>query len=382
MSTPTEDETPGDPIPNLLAPLRAQSSTPPSISALRALNARRRTRRIAAGALVFTLAALLIAYVAGGTGDGTPNSRIAAADERSADSNGAETRPNDSGGTETGPTETNPTSVPASTTRPGAESPTTVPAAEPGGRGTKRSVRLALDGIPPQFDDVLVYAEAGQSDKTLVLRTAVQGFDYSDCTLTEVTVFDNESIATRTRTSPARAEYEVVAEDGLHTFSVACGSEQLTATRTVRIADRKPERCAGFGFTESDTTATSREDLIEKMTGTWKGCVTTPWLPPYEVTITFNADGTYATSSTESLDGNQPVALYYGSDGADPHKRFDITGFHAGHVGSGTIDIWFANSTTTNTDELTNIRLMGNKLSFEFLHHGQYGPVQLQLLRQ
>jgi len=113
------------------------------------------------------------------------------------------------------------------------------------------------------------------------------------------------------------------------------------------------------------------------MLGTWEGCVITPWVDPYWVTITFYDDGTY---SSRAEDGASEPAMYYGSDDDSPEKRWELNGLEDDLEGVGQIDIYFWPG-NTNRGDLRNIRLMGHELEFEFFHRGIYGPLTYQLVR-
>ena len=106
--------------------------------------------------------------------------------------------------------------------------------------------------------------------------------------------------------------------------------------------------------------------------------MTTPWVSPYSVTITFRAEGTYSGVAGKDSDG-QP-AFYHGSDDDSAEKRYELNDLHDDLEGVGQIDIWFGPK-NTNRGDLRNIRLMGNALEFEFFHRGEYGPVTFQLYR-
>ena len=114
------------------------------------------------------------------------------------------------------------------------------------------------------------------------------------------------------------------------------------------------------------------------MAGSWHGCVTTPWVPEYWVDLTFRADGTYSSSVGEVLDSFPVPAMYYGTDADDPDKRWRIDDLQASGLGVGIIDIAFGGA--VNRD-VSGIRLMGNRLEFEMMHRGAYGPLVFQLVR-
>ena len=100
----------------------------------------------------------------------------------------------------------------------------------------------------------------------------------------------------------------------------------------------------------------------------------------YEVTVTLRADGTYSATTTEVLDGNQMIAMYYGTDDDYPSKVYAINDFQDSRLGVGQIDVAFGPEPALR-DSLRNVRLMGDKLEFEVFHMEQYGPITFQLYR-
>ena len=112
--------------------------------------------------------------------------------------------------------------------------------------------------------------------------------------------------------------------------------------------------------------------------GTWDGTATTPWLPPYQVTFSFDS---YSHYSGRSLDAGA-VALYYGIDDDSPLKRYAINDIQANGDATGTIDIVF-DASSVNRDNLQSIQLSSdlNQLKFFFMHSGEYGPLQYDLHR-
>ncbi len=135
--------------------------------------------------------------------------------------------------------------------------------------------------------------------------------------------------------------------------------------------------CVDFEFTPADVTVSTLDELETGIVGTWAGCVVTPWEPPYWVTLTFRADGTY---SSVALAGSEQPALYYGTDDDLSEKRYALNDLQDDGEGIGQIDIafWPGN---TNRGDLRNIRLMDDQLEFEFFHRGEYGPLTYQLHR-
>ena len=139
-----------------------------------------------------------------------------------------------------------------------------------------------------------------------------------------------------------------------------------------------PSACDGFTFAPaSDITVDSLAELEDGIVGTWAGCLTTPWVPRYWVTITFRSDGTYSGFAEK---GAGPPAFYYGTDEDMYEKRYELNDLEDDREGTGQIDIVFWEG-NTNRGDLRNIRLTGNELEFEFFHRGQYGPLLYQLER-
>ena len=103
-------------------------------------------------------------------------------------------------------------------------------------------------------------------------------------------------------------------------------------------------------------------------------------MPTYWIDLTFRADGTYSSTVGEVLDSIPLPAMYYGTDADDPAKKWRIDDLHASGLGVGTIDIFFG-SNSVNCDPISAIRLMGDRLQFEMMHQGTYGPLVFQLVR-
>jgi hypothetical protein len=100
----------------------------------------------------------------------------------------------------------------------------------------------------------------------------------------------------------------------------------------------------------------------------------------YKVTFVLRQDGSYSAKSGEGLDGQRMLALYYGTDKDSPLKRYYLTDLQASGLGLGEIDIYWDSGSVVR-DDLRNIRLMGDKLEFELLHEGSYGPITFRLNR-
>lgn len=244
------------------------------------------------------------------------------------------------------------------------------------------TIEIKMDGTSSKnFTNFMIRTDNGQPTKTVTMQIVSHGVDMGACTVTKKTDFDNEGLPPRTKEFTAAASQALVLEDGHHAFTVSCKKEGVTASMNLLIADGQPERCKGFSFSESAVTANSLQELQSGIVGTWRGCVTQPWVPTYEVVIVFKADGTYDSYSTEKLDSQDMIGLYYGTDSNSHEKKYQLTGFGNG-VGNGLLTIFFENSNTTVNNDLPNVKLMGNKLSFSFRHLGQYGPLTFQLVRQ
>jgi hypothetical protein len=138
-----------------------------------------------------------------------------------------------------------------------------------------------------------------------------------------------------------------------------------------------PDACLDFDFPAAAVTIDSLAELEEGIHATWAGCVLTPWVPPYWVTITFREDGNY---SGEALVSSGEPAFYYGTDDDFPEKRYELNDLQDSRDGIGQIDIVFWEG-NTNRGDLRNVRLMGDQLEFEFFHRGQYGPLTYRLYR-
>jgi hypothetical protein len=138
------------------------------------------------------------------------------------------------------------------------------------------------------------------------------------------------------------------------------------------------EACVGFAFADAPITVSTLAELEQGMLGTWAGCVSTPWVEPYWVTITFRDDGTY---SGRAMAGSVQPAFYYGTDDDSPDKLYALNDLQDSLKGIGQIDIVFFPG-STNRGDLRNISLMGDQLEFEFFHRSEYGPLTYQLYRQ
>jgi hypothetical protein len=112
--------------------------------------------------------------------------------------------------------------------------------------------------------------------------------------------------------------------------------------------------------------------------GTWAGTATTPWTPAYKVAFTFDS---YSHYSARSINASY-VALYYGTDDDSPEKQYSIVDIQANGDANGTIAVFFSPG-DTNSDTLFGIALSAdlNRLKFQVMHNGAYGPLQYDLQR-
>ncbi|OGL35494.1 hypothetical protein A3F05_00005 [Candidatus Saccharibacteria bacterium RIFCSPHIGHO2_12_FULL_47_17] len=226
---------------------------------------------------------------------------------------------------------------------------------------------------------------SGKSQVTEPFEIYSQGIDISKCTIKETVVHDYPDNKKETIVLKAISLQNVVLYDGYNTITVSCPSSAGTIEQSLRIplTDGLPEACRNFAFTDSAVTANNYDDLKNGVIGLWAGCVTTPWVPKYYVTMTLMPYGIYSAVSNEVMDFSEANAMYYGSEADNPYKQYSIKDFQSNRTGTGEIDItWDATSSQTSRGSLKNIKLMGNKLSFEFFHFHQYGPVTFQLYRQ
>ena len=224
--------------------------------------------------------------------------------------------------------------------------------------------------------------EAGDHRDVRVVLKLVN-VERARCVITHRVVPDAAGTApTKTRLAPKRRQ-TVALIDGLHTFRATCPSRlgDLQARVKVLVTDGQPELCQDFTLPEAPVSVTSLAELSAGIVGTWTGCVTTPWTPPYFVTVSFHSDGTYGATSSEVLDGVPMNAMYYGIETASPAKRYELDDLQDDREGVGWIDIDFG-AGSVDRDDLRDVRLMGDQLEFEFVHRGIYGPLIFQLYRR
>lgn len=78
-----------------------------------------------------------------------------------------------------------------------------------------------------------------------------------------------------------------------------------------------------------------------EMVGSWRGIVTTPWVPPYGVELSFEADGHYSSRCLESSN-TTCVAFYYGTDTDSTLKQVRLEDSTVFGKVSGEIDVAFS----------------------------------------
>ncbi|MEO7425663.1 MAG: hypothetical protein ABI036_10780 [Fibrobacteria bacterium] len=125
--------------------------------------------------------------------------------------------------------------------------------------------------------------------------------------------------------------------------------------------------------------AEALKNLRARIPGKYAGTVTTPWAGAVPVAVEFREDGTYSAFNTETT--GLP-ALYYGSDEESPERTWSLRDMNADGSGSGNLFILFEPGNTVRED-LEDVMLSGDgtKLSMQFMHFGQYGPVEIALSR-
>jgi len=127
------------------------------------------------------------------------------------------------------------------------------------------------------------------------------------------------------------------------------------------------------------------------MVGRWHGQVTTPWTTPYEVDVTFDADGHYSARCSEPAIACCCSAFYYGTDDDTPIKQWRVNDATLGGNVFGQIDIAFDYRNERGVDyglpawqgELSNIErnAAGDGLRFQFATSSGYGPLHYDLRR-
>ena len=270
-----------------------------------------------------------------------------------------------------------PKPTPAPTVRPTPKpTPKPTPTPMPDSR-----VKLVIRDARTGYEDHLFRIAKGDSVDVIV-ELAITDLDRTQCSLGQQTKPDDPAIAARNIVLRPLASQTVPIFDGWNTFNASCPTDIGPVGASLRAVahDGQPEACKDFEWQRDDLSAATLDELATGVIGTWVGCVTTPWTPMYKVTFVFREDGTYSAKSGEGLDGERMLALYYGTDKDSPLKRYALTDLQASGLGLGEIDVYWEMGSVVR-DDLRNIRLMGDKLEFEFFHFGQYGPITFRLNR-
>ena len=160
-------------------------------------------------------------------------------------------------------------------------------------------------------------------------------------------------------------------------------TEQMCACTEDRSGRRQCRSDGTLGCCECDEAGEGERlgCLQTGLVGTWQGEVTTPWVEPYRVEVTFRSDGSYAA---RCLDANC-TAFYYGSDGDGDGRWFRVIDLWANDEGVARIGISFGDPTTV-TGQMDSIRLSGDqeRLEFDFWPvwlNARIGPVHFDLIR-
>jgi len=142
-----------------------------------------------------------------------------------------------------------------------------------------------------------------------------------------------------------------------------------------------PENCINYAHTAYGKKAISYKAVTSGIVDKWVGCVTTPWVPPYKISIEFKADGTYSAKYIDTGPTNPRMpALYYGDDTDNPAKTYAITSILDNGTAAGTIVLSIYRG-VTNAGSLKDIALTGNTLTMNFWYRDTYGPIRLDLVR-
>ncbi len=141
--------------------------------------------------------------------------------------------------------------------------------------------------------------------------------------------------------------------------------------------------CDASGTFGSCTCVSSEFQRVrDGMVGVWLGTESTPFTPPFQVQITFSADGRYSAGCGQGM-CPAPV-FYYGSDADDASKTYALTDLHADGTAFGHIMIFFmANDVQTGDLDAVTLSADGTHLQFQFWSAwiGRVGPFVFDLHR-
>lgn len=225
----------------------------------------------------------------------------------------------------------------------------------------------------------------GSAAKKLAVRVSTKNVDIKTCSLSIKTTPDKPGDGTPKYSATPTAEQSVAFNDGTHTITLKCPTskkgEFLTVEKYLKVTDAQPELCKNFSYSApASSTASSASALRSAMNGTWTGCVDTPWWPDYHVVVTFNQDGTYNAYSDEDLDGYtfDGGFYFYNTKGASSSKVFGVNSLNSG-AGKGYLDVIRMESGVTQRGELSNIKLSGSNMTFDYRLTDDSEPLQFKL---
>lgn len=233
--------------------------------------------------------------------------------------------------------------------------------------------------------DYVITAQNGGKQADIEVELLLTNIAPADCKLFDDIFPDDPDLSPSTRQLEALEEQTVAFSDGIHRVRAECSAmgATLKASQRFMVADGQPEKCKDFTyFKPNQSTAVNLSELTTGISDTWSGCVDTPWTAAYFVTITFSTDGTYIAESAEVLDTFDFAGGFYiySIPGPQPNKKYGVQSYQNG-LGQGFIDIVHPNGTTIHRGDLRNIVLSGDKLTFDFYHQSQYGPLIFNLSR-
>lgn len=161
-----------------------------------------------------------------------------------------------------------------------------------------------------------------------------------------------------------------------------CGSPVTTL-----LAPFEPRASEDLGV--STQLALARRALV----GDWHGFVTTPWVDPYQVALSFGESGSYSARCEANSDfgttgsgGGCCRAFYYGSDRDSSLKQWSLTAVNADNSIEGNIDIAFCYDECYLPGWQGKLRRVqydqsGNRIRFQFWRDDGYGPLEFDLER-
>jgi hypothetical protein len=143
-----------------------------------------------------------------------------------------------------------------------------------------------------------------------------------------------------------------------------------------------------------DATVTEQLAFASKnLAGDWHGTVKTPWVPPYSVVASFNADGGYSARCEQSSDftpGNQGCcrAFYYGSDRDSSLKQWSLSSVNGDGSVDGDLNVAFCYDDQECylpgwQGKIHRLKFdqTSDRLRFDFMTDDGYGPLEFDLER-